>query len=585
MTLTNHTERILLKEIASGKYRDCYLVYNRKSTDEPDNQKNSIDYQKKENGRFAVRDHLTVAPVTLKGLCVDGVISERHSGFKETNELTITNDGLVQYRIDRPKFQRLIQFLSRGAFKGVICLCWDRMSRNKADDTLVRKLMRKGIDVRFALAKYEKSSSGYLHMDIDGMFAEHHSRVTSEKVTTTTRHLRERGICTYRAPIGYLNLGSMHLKPLDEARAPIIKKVFELYATGEWSIADVTALANREGLTTMPMRRRRSEEEMLAEEEDDTVIEKVSRPVTLVHMHKILTNPFYTGKIIGTDGGYVESKSHRPLVSDELFYQVHKELCRRKVSVRYADKMPLLHRAFVRCQHCNRVYTPYMQKGIQYFGARCLKGCINPKRSFNLSFLERKIGDVIATLYFTDDELVELNARISTDIFVLEERRNTKREKDDRMKRKIREDQSYLRFNKLNLLKVGVYTPETLLAEENRLSADLTSLQLAEQTSDEAMHKIIKDLIKLSELLKNGSTYYSFQNSDEKSQLIHVLFSELSLSGDTLQYKVTKGFTPLKSRLANLGDPTTWLSEAIQSTNFVKEALEELDALVTSDPP
>ena len=45
----NHLEKneiTINKEIQSGKYRDCYLLYNRKSTDEPDNQKNSITYQK-----------------------------------------------------------------------------------------------------------------------------------------------------------------------------------------------------------------------------------------------------------------------------------------------------------------------------------------------------------------------------------------------------------------------------------------------------------------------------------------------------------------------------------------------------------
>ena len=46
MTMSNKqkSEQDILKEITSGKYADCYLVYNRKSTDEADNQKNSIAY-------------------------------------------------------------------------------------------------------------------------------------------------------------------------------------------------------------------------------------------------------------------------------------------------------------------------------------------------------------------------------------------------------------------------------------------------------------------------------------------------------------------------------------------------------------
>ena len=54
----------IIKEIQNGKYREYYLIYNRKSTDEPDNQKNSITYQKLENSRFALREHLSIATFT-----------------------------------------------------------------------------------------------------------------------------------------------------------------------------------------------------------------------------------------------------------------------------------------------------------------------------------------------------------------------------------------------------------------------------------------------------------------------------------------------------------------------------------------
>src|SRR5438445_5194321 len=99
MELTAKPEDKIFKDIKSGKYRDYYLVYIRKSTDEPDNQKNSIPYQKAEGIKFAHREKLSVASLTLAGFCMDGVISERHSGFKENNELTFSKDGMVQYHI------------------------------------------------------------------------------------------------------------------------------------------------------------------------------------------------------------------------------------------------------------------------------------------------------------------------------------------------------------------------------------------------------------------------------------------------------------------------------------------------------
>ncbi len=149
-----NNEEEILKDISSGKYKDTYLIYNRKSTDEPENQKNSIKYQKSENVRFAYKEHLPIAHITLPGLCADGIISERHSGFKEDTALIFGEQGTVQYRIDRPKFYRLVQFLNLGYFKGVVVLCWDRASRNRGDDTVIRKLMKQGVDFRFPLASY-----------------------------------------------------------------------------------------------------------------------------------------------------------------------------------------------------------------------------------------------------------------------------------------------------------------------------------------------------------------------------------------------------------------------------------------------
>lgn len=410
------TDADILKDIHSGKYRDLYLVYNRKSTDEADNQKNSISYQRVENTRFAKREHLQIAQVTLVGLCTNGLISEKHSGFKENDELSFSDDGMVQYRIDRPKFQQMVQLVNAGYFKGIICLCWDRISRNKGDETIVRKLMKKGIDIRFSWATYDKSSSGELHMDIDGMFAVHHSRVTSEKVTVSTKNSREKGKCTYRAPIGYLNEGNMDHKPFDPVRAPIIAEMFELYATGDWSLSDLARQANKQGFTTVPMRSRRSKAEILADgdENENVVREKVSKPIDENGVSRILTNQFYTGKVIGPDGIYIESTSHEALVSDDVFNNVQALLNKKKVSVHYAEKLDHPLRGVVRCAHCQRVYTPYTKKGILYFNARCVKGCTNTMKNCNFDFVTDKIKGLISNLYFTDEELIELEARTST---------------------------------------------------------------------------------------------------------------------------------------------------------------------------
>lgn len=552
----NKSEKQLIDEILSGKYKDQYLIYNRKSTDEADNQKNSISYQRTENTRFSVRERLPIASITIKGFVTNGIISEKHSGFKEDYDVNISDEGLVQYRIDRPKFQQMAQFVSQGYFKGIICLCWDRISRNKGDDTLVRKLMRKGVDFRFVYAKYDKTSAGALHMDIDGMFSQHHSRVTSEKVSLTIKNAREKGICTYRAPIGYLNEGKMEHKPQDPERAPIIRRMYELYATGDWSLSDIARFAQEQGFVTVPMRRRRTKEEMLSEEDEIEEIPKTSRPVTENHISRILTNLFYTGRTLNSKGEYISSISHEAIVDDELFEQVQSILKKKKTSVHYTEKLDQPLRGVVRCAHCERVYTPYTKKGIQYYNSRCVKGCENTFKNFNFDFIDEKISGLISGLYFTDEEIEQMDAKIDTDVSLLEEKRQKEINQMERKKKKIREDLAYIRSNKLALLKTGVYTPESLMEEEEKLNKNLSNLQEQEQVSDVAMHETMKDIQKLSELVKNVVPYYNFAKPQEKERIVRVIFSELYVAENTLKYKCKKGFECFENRFDAFCDPT-----------------------------
>ena len=267
---TNEKTSEIEKALKRGVFKDQYIVYCRKSTDEANSQKNSLVYQAKEIDRHLKRVHLPVTDISLPLFSKKGIISEKHSAYKESKELNITKSGKVEYRIERPKFQRLIWHLNQGHFKGVICLCWDRISRNSGDDTIIKKLRNNGVDFRFVLTEYQNTSSGDLHMDIDSMFSTNHSRVTSEKVTAAMRSHRDDGKWTHRAPIGYLNIGTVENKPQDPKRAPIIKELFELYATGDWCLSDLKRFAAKQGLKSTPNRRKRSKEEIMADDSDES---------------------------------------------------------------------------------------------------------------------------------------------------------------------------------------------------------------------------------------------------------------------------------------------------------------------------
>ena len=539
------------KEIESGKYREYYLDYNRKSTDELDNQKSSLKFQKTEDAIFAKRSNLKIAPITIAGFCSNGTISEKHSAFKEDSELIFNENGAVNFSVGRPKFLRLVQLLNRKLFKGVIFLSWDRASRNPADDLILKRLMKAGIDIRFALATYDKTSSGNLHQDIDGMFSQHHSRVTSEKVRLASKKNRGEGKCTYRAPAGYLNEGTMEHKPFDPERAPVIKRMFELADEG-WSLSDIARWAIEQGFTMPPSRKKRTADEILLDEDDDVKPEKICIPPRYTTIQKILRNRFYTGVLKDANGIWVQSVSHKAIVDNELFFRIQEKLTKKNKSKKYEIVVDAPFRAFFTCGGCRRSYTPYYQRGNLYLGSRCKVGCENSRKNFNTDFITQQVQSLIEKLYFTDKEIEDIEMQSGADIVLFEKKRQREIEQMEAKKKKLREDLAYLRGNKLTLLKTGVYTPEQIVESEIELENQINSLMENEQVSEEAMRETVKDLRKLSELLKNVIPYWKFANPVEKQSILRVIFSELIVHENTLEYKLTLGFEPFKTRFVSV---------------------------------
>ncbi len=106
------------------------------------------------------------------------------------------------------------------------------------------------------------------------------------------------------------------------------------------------------------------------------------------------------------------------------------------------------------------------------------------------------------------------------------------------------------------VLNPGAYAPEKLVTEETNLNLELATLCNLERASDVSMRETVNDVVKLSELLKDALSYYLIAKPEEKDKIIRVIFSELSISDNTLQYRCKKGFVSLSSRFIALGELT-----------------------------
>jgi DNA invertase Pin-like site-specific DNA recombinase len=271
------------------------IVYTRKSSEEDDRQSLSLDAQEKECHVYAQRN----------GITVDETHREAHSAK----------------RPGRPIFELMlrhaIEIQQQGGNVRLLCHKPDRLLRNLSDWAKTNDLMEKGLECLFVTGSYPNNAQGKMAFGINVVFAKYYVDNLSEEVKKGFKEKIDRGEWPGPAPLGYRNAN--HRIELDPERAPLIKRAFEYYATGEYSLSTLCQKLYSEGL------RGRQRGRMI---------------VKHVLAENILKNPFYTGLMRFRGTAY--PGSHPPIVSSNLFSQVQDVLQgkthsrRRSHSFRYA---------------------------------------------------------------------------------------------------------------------------------------------------------------------------------------------------------------------------------------------------------
>lgn len=508
-----------------------------------ESQKNSLPYQLEEANRKSRSENLPIADVTVPGLMKNGVIEESHSGYV-TSPLTFTEDGRVTYAIERPKFQRLVHLLRSGEYKGVICLCWDRISRNEQDGLVIKALMDSGVDFRFVQVTYDRSSSGALHRDIDGMFSQHYSRVISEKVRNTFEKFRRDGRCLGRAPLGYLDSGSDN-KPFDAARAQIVARCFEKAATAQTSYAQLAHWANAQGLTTKPQKIQRRRDDERHDGPDDRP--KVCRPITAKSLENMLTNPFYIGMHRERDGS-VRECNHAPLIDRAVFYRVRAMIRSRTQSVRYDDVAFFPYRNRVLCGECRREFIPYVKKGHTYYRVRCRTGCSNATPNLRVGDIDVAVAGFFGQIHFSDAELAQIETGAGAALSRIAEHRNAELEDLERQRKRIYADLDYLKSNKIALLRSGAWSVDSYGADVARLEAELDDVHSKMDVFKEAEHEMLQYVLSFSKLVQRAAVYYEYALDSEKQKLIDLAITELTFFNGKFSCTPKGAFQALFSR-------------------------------------
>ena len=289
------------------------------------------------------------------------------SGFKYAIEKDF--NVLEQFKIvesstanGRPEFARMVQFVKKQSGKtAIICYCVDRLQRDFDEQYVeLQKL------IKLDKAEIHYTQNGFVehkHMDssqkfkknLDVLLANDYRNKISDNVRRSIKKKLEEGTICGDSPVGYLNKKRVHAKKekreavevyIDPIRGPLIRQLFEMYSTGDYSMAEARSLITEAGLRS-----------------------KKNCKMSKSQIERTLTNPFYYGYMEAE--GMLYKHVYEPLVSKELFDQCQDvRFGRKKTKYKRTDK-DFIFKALIKCEHCGCSYSSYTRpKMTKKYGQR-----------------------------------------------------------------------------------------------------------------------------------------------------------------------------------------------------------------------
>ena len=425
----------------------------------------------------------------------------------------------------RPLFGQMLKLLRLGKACGVIIHKIDRSARNLKDWADLGELIDSGMEVHFANESLDLNSrGGRLSADIQAVVAADYIRNLREETKKGFYGRLKQGIDPRPAVVGYLNQGAGKPKSADPIKAPLIRLLFEKYASGQYNLERLL-----EEMHTLGLRNRAGG--------------KVSRN----GMSRILNNPFYTGIIRIRKTNESFPGTHQAIVPKVLFDQVQ-QLLRGKVN-RKTKHHDYLLRQLIRCSLCHYSMIPEGKKGHVYY--RChTKGC--PTKTIREEVLEQGLIHELRKLEFSQQEKDYFRAKIlqmkqdwsserDKASQALELRINQLKDRQDRL------TDAYL--DKLIDKKTFEQRKTALLQERCLLDENLKSLSSNAQSVPERLSAIL-------ELAATAYLAYKLGLPEEKREMVRITTSNRSVEGKVPMFVLSSPFNEVAKRFECLrGSP------------------------------
>lgn len=270
----------------------------------------------------------------------------QQKGFEIAEVFSISESASPKSQ--RETFNKMIRYARKHSIKNIVCEKVDRLTRTFKHAVLIDDWLAEDDERHVHLVKdslvLHKNSLAHekLNWGVRVLFAKNYIDNLSEEVRKGLREKVAQGWQPNRPPLGYRSAveDGHTIQVIDPETGPIIRRMFELYATGDYSLAVLVERLYSEGLRTSK-----------------------GKKIQKSRVHSILTNPFYWGMFRW--GGQRYNGNHDPLVSRDVFEAVQEKLTRNIKGTQYKKHLPLF-KGKMHCGECGGLITWENQKGHWY---------------------------------------------------------------------------------------------------------------------------------------------------------------------------------------------------------------------------
>ncbi len=342
-----------------------YILYARKSTEEDDRQVLSIEAQLVELQEYAAKEKLEIV-----------------ASFQEAK--TAKEPG-------RMKFAEMLSFLEHGKADGIISWHPDRLARNSVDGGKIIHFVDRGFikSLKFPCFWFEPTPQGLFMLNIAFGQSKYFVDNLRENVKRGLRQKIRNGVWPGWAPVGYLNNPKTRGIDIDPDKAPKIVKMFELYATGAYTLHSLANWCKKNGL-----------------------VGNLGKPLVIANIQKNLQNIFYLG-LMKWKGEIFEGQ-HEPLISKKLFDKCQEVMAKRG-KVQEVRKHHFAFLGLLKCASCGCSITGERQKGHNYYRCTKKKGLCQEKHYLREEALTEQIKSFLQKVSLSSQDTEKILAALNNE--------------------------------------------------------------------------------------------------------------------------------------------------------------------------